>query len=114
MVLNPTDRMKMWEPVEESLYLGWASRNEDRSMDEFYDEQKQSAETISGIVEAYSAPVKRKPGDFILKDKDLPLAYIYSTHINLQDYVGKKVTLRVAPRANNNFAFKAWFVLSVE
>jgi hypothetical protein len=114
MVLNPTDRMKMWEPVEESLYLGWASRNEDRSMDEFYDEQKQSAETISGIVEPYSAPVKRKPGDFILKDKDLPLAYVYSTHINLQDYVGKKVTLRVAPRANNNFAFKAFFVLSVE
>lgn len=114
MVLNPTDRMKLWEPVEESLYLGWASRNEDRSMDEFYDEQKQNAETISGIVEAYSAPVKRKPGDFILKDKDLPLAYVYSTHVNLQDYVGKKVTLRVAPRANNNFAFKAWFVLSVE
>jgi len=114
MVLNPTDRMKMWEPVEESLYLSWASRNEDRSMDEFYDEQKQTADTISGIVEVYSAPVKRKPGDFILKDKDLPLAYVYSTHINLQDYVGKKVTLRVAPRANNNFAFKAYFVLSVE
>ena len=112
--LNPTDRMKMWEPVEESLYLGWASRNEYRSIDEFYDEQKQGAHTVTGIVEPYTTPVKRKPGDFILKDKDLPLAYIYSTQINLQDYAGKKVTLLVTPRSNNNFAFPAYFVLSVE
>ncbi len=114
VVLNPTDRMKMWEPVEESIYLGWASRNEDRSMDEFYEDQKQNAVKVTGIVEAYSAAVKRKPGDFIIKDKDLPLAYVYSTQINLQDYVGKKVTMLVIPRSNNNFAFPAYFVLSVE
>lgn len=114
IVLNPNDRMKMWEPVEESLYLGWSSRNEDRSLDEFYASEKEHAVRITGIVEPYSAPVKRKPGDFLIKDKELPLAYVYSTHINLQDYVGKKVTLIVAPRSNNNFAFPAYFVLSVE
>jgi hypothetical protein len=114
VALHPTDRMKMWEPVEESLYLGWATRNEDRSLDEFYDDQKQNAITVTGILEAYSLPVKMKPGDFIVKDKDLPLAYVYSTHINLQDFVGKKVTLTVAPRSNNSFAFPAYFVLSAE
>jgi hypothetical protein len=114
MALNPTDRMKLWEPVEEALYLGWATRNEERSIDEFYAEQRQNSKTITGIVEAYGANVKRKPGDYIVKEKDLPLAYVYSTHVNLQDYVGKKVTLRVAPRVNNNFAFDAFFVLSVE
>ena len=53
-------------------------------------------------------------GDYVLKDKDLTKAYLYSTQINLQDYVGKKVTVLVTPRSNNNFAFPAYFVLSVE
>ena len=112
--ISPTDRMRLWEPIEESLYLGWSSRNDDRSIDEFYEEQKQNALMITGIVEPYATPVKKKPGDFILRDKDLPIGYIYSTQINLTDYVGKKVTVLVAPRSNNNFAFPAYYVLSVQ
>jgi len=111
---HPTDRMKLWEPVEESLYLSWSSRNDDRSLDDFYEEQRSSAVVLSGLVEPYSAPVKNKPGDFILRDKDLPVAYLYSTHINLQDFVGKKITVVAAPRSNKNFAFPAYYVLSVE
>jgi hypothetical protein len=114
MAMNPTDRMKMWEPVEESLYLTWSSRNDDRSIDEFYDEQRQDGAVLTGIVEAYTSPVKRKPGDYLLKDKDLPKAYLYSTHVNLQDFVGKKVSVIAVPRTNNNFAFPAYFVLSIE
>lgn len=114
LALNPTDRMKMWEPVEESIYLGWASRNEDRSLDEFYADQRQNAVKITGFVEAYAAPVKNKPADHIVKNGDLPMAYVYSTQVNLQEYAGKKVTLLVTPRSNNNFAFPAYFVLSVE
>jgi hypothetical protein len=114
VAINPTDRMKMWDPIEESLYLTWAARHDDRSIEEFYDEQKQNGEMLTGIVEPYSAPVKRKPGDFILKEKDLPVAYIYSTQLNLQDFVGKKVTLVGTKRENNNFAFPAYFVLAVE
>lgn len=112
--MNPTDRMKMWEPLEESLYLAWSSRNEDRSLDEFYDSQRQEGMVITGIVEPYNAAVKMKPGDYVIKDKDLTKAYLYSTQINLHDYVGKKVSVMVTPRSNNNFAFPAYFVLSVE
>ncbi len=113
VVLNPTDRMKMWEPLEEAIYMAWATRNEDRSIDEFYAEQQENAVALSGIVEMYNSPVKRKPGDFIIKDKDLPVAYVYSTQVNLQDHVGKKVTLLAAPRSNNNFAFPAYYVLGI-
>jgi len=109
-----TDKMKLWEPIEESLYLTWTRMNEDRTLQEFYDEQKINAVAVSGILEAYASPVKNKPGDFILKDKDLPVAYLYSTQINLQDMIGKKVTVVGTPRPNNNFAFPAYFVLSVE
>ncbi len=109
-----TDRMKMWEPIEEAMFLSWAHLNEDKTLDEFYQEQKLAAVPITGILEAYLSPVKNKPGDFILRDKDIPVAYIYSTKINLQSLVGKKVTLLGTPRANNNFAFPAYFVLGVE
>ena len=112
--MNATDRMKMWEPLEESLYLAWSSRNEDRSLDEYYDSQRQEGMILTGIVEPYNAPVKMKPGDYVIKDKDLTKAYLYSTQVNLQEYVGKKVTVMVTPRSNNNFAFPAYFVLSVE
>jgi len=109
-----TDRMKMWEPVEEAMFLSWAHLNEEKTLDEFYEEQKLAAVPITGIIEAYIHPVKNKPGDFIIRDKDLPVAYVYSTKINLQSLVGKKVTLLGSPRANNNFAFPAYFVLGVE
>jgi uncharacterized protein YgiM (DUF1202 family) len=109
-----TDRMKLWEPVEESLYLTWSFQNNDKNMEEFYAEQKISSVVITGILEAYSAPVKNKPGDFIIRDKDLPVAYVYSTQVDLSHLVGKNVTLRGSQRPNNNFAFPAYFVLAVD
>lgn len=111
---NITDKMKLWEPVEDALFLTWAQVNEEKSQDEFYEEQTLSAVAMTGILEAYIAPVKNKPGDFILKDRDLPVAYLYSSQVNLQNLVGKKVTVLAAPRPNNSFAFPAYFVLSVE
>ena len=112
--VEPTERMKMWAPVEEALYLSWMRMNDERSMQEFYDEQKLGSVALSGILEAYTSPVKNKPGDFILRDKDLPVAYLYSTNHNLQSLVGKKVRVVATPRSNNNFAFPAYYVLSVE
>lgn len=114
LTVAPTDRMKLWEPIEESLFLSWSTSHDDRSIDEFYEEQKQNATVITGILEQYASPVKKKPGDFMLKSKELPVAYLYSTHINLQDFIGKKVTVVAAPRSNNNFAFPAYYVISVE
>jgi hypothetical protein len=58
--------------------------------------------------------VKNKPGDFILRNKDIPVGYVYSTIVNLQSLVGKNVRLIAAPRPNNNFAFKAYYVLAAE
>ncbi|MES2121146.1 MAG: SH3 domain-containing protein [Chlamydiota bacterium] len=109
-----TDKMRIWEPVEEGIYQGWAALNENKDYNEFYDEQKLSAMVISGIVEAYNSPVKNKPGDYIIRDKDRPVAYVYSTRINLQGLVGKQVTLAASARSNNNFAFPAYYVLGVE
>ena len=110
-----TDRMKSWAPLEEALYLSWTSINDNKSQRDYYEEQALAAVEISGIVEPYIAPIKAKPGDFILRDnKDIPVAYLYSTQVNLQSLVGKHAKFVAAPRPNNNFAFPAYYVLAVE
>jgi uncharacterized protein YgiM (DUF1202 family) len=103
-----------WDTMEESLYLSWTAFHSGKKMDEFYAEQKANASVLTGTVEAYPNPVKNRPGDYILKGRDAPLGYLYSTAINLEKYVGKQVTLLAAPRPNNHFAFPAYFVLNVE
>lgn len=113
-VKSITDKMKMWEPVEQALYLSWVSFSDKKGLEQFYEDQKLSSETISGIVDSYIAPVKSKPGDFILRNGDVPVAYLYSTQINLNHFVGKQVNLSVSPRPNNNFAFPAYFVLGID
>lgn len=112
--LSPTDRMKVWEPIEEALYLSWASMHHAKTMDDFYSDQKMKCQAISGILKGYKEPIKNKPGDFILEDHDITIAYVYSTQVNLDDYVGKRISLLVSPRPNNNFAFPAYYVIEIE
>ncbi len=112
---SQSERMKIWEPVEESLYLSWSSMHHAKTMDDYYLDQKLKATVKMGILEAFVEPIKQKPGDFILKDEnDLPICYLYSTQVNLQEYVGKKVNLLVSKRSKNNFAFPAYYVHEVE
>lgn len=114
LLTQVTDRMRMWEPIEEALFSSWANVNDQHAIDSFYEDQKLTATTINGIIEPYNSPVKSKPGDFIVRNGELPVAYVYSTHINLQNLVGKRVSLHVSSRPNNNFAFPAYYVLDVE
>jgi len=58
--------------------------------------------------------IKNKPGDFIITKDNETKAYLYSTKCDLNQHVGKKITMKVSPRPNNNFAFPAYFVNSIE
>jgi hypothetical protein len=109
-----TDKMKSWNPIEEALYLSWANINDNKTQRDYYEEQRLAAVEISGIVEPYTSPVKSKPGDFIIRENDVPVGYVYSTQVNLQSLIGKHVKLVAAQRPNNNFAFPAYYVLAVE
>lgn len=112
--IDTTDRMRFWDTMEESLYLSWAAFHTGKKMEDFYQEQKVNATIVSGKIENYEHSVKNKPGDYILRGKDAPIAYLYSTTVDLDKINGKEVTLLVSPRPNNHFAFPAYFVLSVE
>ena len=110
---SATDKMRVWESFEESLFASWNAMHYAKSMDDFYEEQREGATTITGTIEPYSEPVKNKPGSHVVKFRDLPVCYIYSTQVNLDSFVGKKVNITVSPRPNNNFAFPAYFVFDV-
>lgn len=109
-----TDKMLGWQPFEESLYHLWAAANGESTIQEFYAEQEENSITLSGILEPYNRPVKNRPGDFLLRSDHLPVAFLYSTKVNLEKLVGKSVTLIASPRPNHNFAFPAYFVLAIE
>lgn len=111
-----TNKMAAWLPIEKSLYEGWAKVNDNRSQDDFYDQQGDAAIALRGIIEPYNRVIKNKPGDYILVNQSnhLPIAYLYSTQINLQDKVGQEVTIYGSPRDNHSFAFPAYYVLKIE
>ena len=108
--------MSLWVPAENNYYENWLKNNPNKTEDEFYNLQKENAIVIKGVVEPYQRVVKNRPGDYMLmqQDTNAPIAYLYSTKVNLEKFVGKKVSLQVAERPNHAFAFPAYFVLSAE
>jgi len=106
--------ISMWDQVEQGLFVAWSQANDQKALDEFYEEQRIAAVPLSGTLVAYTAPVNNKPGDYIIKRNNLPVAYIYSTQVDLDEFVGKKVTVIGSPRSNHNFAFPAYFVHEIE
>jgi len=108
--------ISLWLPIEDRLFSEWSQQNGHRSPQDFYETQRREGFALKGIIDPYTRPVKNRPGDYMLLNSEskLPIAFLYSTHINLQESIGREVSIIVSPRKNNNFAFPAYFVLSVE
>ena len=106
--------MLPWEVIEESLYLSWTAFHSGKKIDDFYAEQKANGTVLSGKIEPYTIPIKDKPGSHILRGTAGPIAYLYSTHVDLSKLENQYVTVVASPRPNHHFAFPAFFVLSSE
>lgn len=113
-----TGKMATWIPVEKRLYDIWASHQHKNQAtpQAFYLQQLNETVVLSGILEPYARVVKNKPGDYIMVSQasKSPIAYLYSTKVNMQDRVGHEVTVHAIKRNNNNFAFPAYFVVGIE
>lgn len=105
-----------WISNEELIFEEWSTGNPEKTVHEFYESEREQAVTLQGIIEPYQRAVRNKPGDFVLLNRvnRLPVAFLYSTEIDLTNYEDQEVTVRGVERPNNNFAFPAYFVLSVE
>jgi hypothetical protein len=111
-----TTKMAAWVPQELALYNSWLEGNPDLTAYQFYQQQAVEQVRLHGLVEPYARVVRNKPGDYLLvhSTSNLPIAYLYSTKINLQEKVGQEVTLYGVKRANNNFAFPAYYIIAIE
>lgn len=104
-----------WLPQEMKLYQEWKEQNSRGTLQDFYAEELNSSATLKGIVQPYNRNVKNKPGDYVLlNSSNTPIAFIYSTSVNLQDYIGQQATVVGAQRPNFHFAYPAYHVFSIE
>lgn len=105
-----------WSSAEEKIFDTWQVSHPSGSIDDFYEQQRDDAELLEGVLTAYDRPIKNKPGDYLLVDADsqIPIAYLYSTSVELSQKVGQATRIKAAKRPNNHFAFPAYYVLSIE
>jgi hypothetical protein len=82
------------------------------SKEMFYADEVRIAQELMGQIVPYERVVKGRPGDFMLVEAKtkVPVAYLYSCHIDLASYVGQTVRITVAARPNHHFALPAYFV----
>ncbi len=82
---------------------------------DFYHGELQRAKTLKGILTRYDRLVKNRPGDFLLVDSvtQVPIAFIYSTTVDLRPFVSKTIEIKATTRPNHNFAFPAYFALQI-
>lgn len=109
-------KLTSWQDVEQNYIASFRKGHAEATDEDFYKLEKERAVHLTGVLTPYLRPVKNKPGDYLLLDpaNNSPVAYLYSTKINLQDKLGEVITLVAAPRPNNHFAYPAYYVLGVE
>ncbi len=107
--------MLYWEPLEAALYEQWANRRDGiANFETFYAEEDRRARLLEGVLKEAPQTAHNTPGDYVLVNERTkrPIAYLYSTKVNLREVLGRKVTVRGVERPNNHFAFPAYFVLN--
>lgn len=109
------ETMSYWVPHEQILFEDWRKQHPEESITAFYTAQESTAQPLKGVIQPYTRSIQNKPGNFLLIDpvNGHPTAFLYSTQVDLQEHAGKTLSLLAAPRANHNFAFPAFFVLSI-
>ncbi len=106
----------VWQQIEQQLFHEWQERNEPLAIDEYYQKEKSQSKELKGILKPYDRIVKNKPGDFLLINPvtQTPIAFLYSTNVDLQTKLGEEVTVYASPRPDHHFAFPAYFVHQME
>lgn len=103
-----------WEQKENELFSAWQAENPDKTRADFDFEQNNLSLTLTGTLEPFTKHVKNRPGDYLLRVDNKPVAYLYSTQVDLEKNVGKAVTLKAVDRDNHFFAFPAYKVVELQ
>lgn len=109
------ESMACWIPREQMLFEEWRTTHSEETITAFYAAQQEEAVNLKGIIQPYTRSVQNRPGNFLLIHPvdGKPIAFLYSTQVNLQEHVGSTLSLLALPRPNHHFAFPAFFVFSI-
>ena len=77
----------VWEGIENNLFSTWHKDHPNKTKHDFYQEQLAFAVMLKGVIEPYNLAVKNRPGDYVIKVNGLPVAFLYSTSVNLHEKV---------------------------
>lgn len=102
----------IWEEQEERIFSTWKYKHPEKTHKDFYEDELATAIPLTGMLEAYNAQVKNRPGDYILKVGGVPVAFLYSTTLDLQSKIGKQISVIALKRPNNHFAYPAFFAIA--
>ena len=97
---------------EQKLIQNKIDKEEVSSAEEFYAREQQVPTLLKGNIIPFERTLRVKPGDFVLVDpvSKVPIAYLYSTKVNLESLVGNLVSIQAQERPNHDFALPAYFV----
>lgn len=111
-----TAQMALWQGAEEAFHRYWQEESgKTGSLESQYEEERQQAHQLTGVIQPYLREVKNRPGDYMLyNSSNRPVAYLYSTRVDMAQLLGRQVTILVTPRPNNKFALPAYFVLELQ
>jgi len=111
----PNWQNSSWKQQEDEIIAAAIEEGTASGEESFYENEQKAAKRLQGIVKANHRYTKNIPGDFVLINPktNLPIAYLYSTKVNLQNHLNKEVLVVITDRPNNHFAFPAFFVLEV-
>lgn len=119
IAVKTSPSLKGRETLEYSLFKIWVSmrshgQTETLTIEDFYKDEQKKQQILTGELEPYAHVVKNNPGDFLLKNGETTVAFLYSTKIDLNLWVGKKISITCLPRPNNFFAFPAYYVTHIK
>ena len=104
-----------WTRVEQMRLEQWLDAHPEKTESHYWHEQEQQSQRLEGTLAPYvRSDLRQKPGDFLLYNSDIPIAYLYSAQLKLADLEGKACKLRVVKRDDLGFALPAYCVIAVE
>jgi len=97
--------------VDQAISDGKAATRE-----EFYLKECSRAEEKVGQLIPYERLSSTRPGDFMLVDSKtkVPVAYLYSSNVDLNQFIGRNIRVVVSPRPDHHYALPAFFVHEVK
>lgn len=103
-----------WTAVEHRLMQQWLDARPEKNADQYWQDQELTAQELAGTLSPYMREdLRQRPGDFVLYQQDLPIAYLYSATVDLAKLDGKYARYKVVKREDLGFALPAYCVISI-